>query len=167
MAASNNNKKLLVVILVLFLSAFIWFFTRPLTPNQIFARHFEPYIIQASPRSLIEELDEYMLGSIYYQDGNYSKALEQFDLILEKNPLHFKSKLLAGISHLALGNFDDAEAILKELANDPSHLFQDQARWYLGLMYLTDPDPENDQMSKIYFGKVESKEVLEKINQIQ
>lgn len=113
------------------------------------------------------ELDEYMLGSIYYRDGDYEDAIEQFTKVLVKSPSDYRAELLSGISHLALRNYDQAERYLKPLVNDQSHLFQDQARWFLGLTYLTDEDESNDGLAAILFEKIEDKSLKAKIKKLR
>lgn len=152
---------ILVVILSVFTSLVIWI-NLPKTPDQIYDGYFEPYIIQTTPRGIIEETDAFMMGTIYYRDKEYELAIPQFESLLKDTPTDYRAKLMLGVSYLAIKDFAKAEVVFKELVNDPNHLFMDQARWYLGLVYLTDNKNENDSISRYHFSQIEEPNLKEK-----
>ncbi|MEP0984324.1 tetratricopeptide repeat protein [Ekhidna sp.] len=144
----------------------IWTISKPSTPDEIYNEFFEPYVIQTTPRGLIEDSDLYMLGTIHYRDMEYDSAISKFEKLLIETPDDYRAQLMLGISHFALKNFDAAETVLLQLVNDPNHLFQDQARWYLGLLYLTDEDEGNDGKAKEYFEGIGEKGLRDKLKSI-
>lgn len=144
----------------------IWTLSKPATPDELYDDFFEPYIIQTTPRGLIEDSDNYMMGTIHYRDMEYDSAISKFEKLLAEKPNDYRAKLMLGISHLALKNFDAAEMVLIQLVNDPNHLFQDQARWYLGLLYLTDGDKENNGKAEEYFEGIEDEELKSKVQEL-
>ncbi|MEQ9405975.1 MAG: tetratricopeptide repeat protein [Cyclobacteriaceae bacterium] len=151
------------VALLISASAVFWLLRGADSPDTIFNKHFEPYIIQTTPRSLIDESDDYMLGVIHYRDQEYEKAISQFERTLTKDSSDYRAQLLLGISYLAVKDFNNAEPVLKKLALDNRHLFQDQARFNLGLLYLTDGDEENDELAKEHFERIEDRGLKEKV----
>jgi tetratricopeptide (TPR) repeat protein len=162
----DTMRAIIIMITVLTSAIAWWLYFRSLTSEEIYDSHFEPYVIQTVPRGLEHELDEYMLGLIYYRDGDYNEAIALFGKVLEISPFDYRVKLLIGISYLALKDFEHAEQFLKPLVNDNAHLFQDQARWYLGLTYLTDQNKENDGEAAVYFAGIDSSQLLEKSRQL-
>ncbi|NIS15710.1 MAG: tetratricopeptide repeat protein [Aliifodinibius sp.] len=62
------------------------------------------------------EYTSYFLAEQKKSQGNCKEALELFQSFIEKNPNHLNSKLSHIDCHLAVGNFDQAQQILKELA---------------------------------------------------
>ena len=113
-------------------------------------------MIQTTPRGITDDSDLYMMGTIHYRDGEYEQAIELFNQLLMETPDDYRAKLMLGISHMALKDFDSAEPILTRLVEDRNHLFQDQVRWYLGLLYLTDEVEENYSKVKEVFEGIES-----------
>jgi tetratricopeptide (TPR) repeat protein len=144
----------------------VWTLAKPSSPSELYDKFFEPYIIQTTPRGLIEDSDAYMLGTIYYRDKEYESAIDQFKILLIENPDDYRAQLMLAISEMALKDFSNAEPILQKLVNDPNHLFQDQSRWYLGLLYLVDGDNENDVLAKGYFDQISDERSISKITKI-
>lgn len=137
----------------------VWWIVRTQSPDQIYDQYFEPYTIQTTPRGLIEDGDSYMMGTIFYRDMEYDSAKKRFEAVLNESPEDYRAMLMLGISFMALKDFDNAEKILLLLVNDPNHLFQDQARWYLGLLYLSDKNDGNDGKAEEYFEKIEERKL--------
>ncbi len=155
-----NLWKVLIIMLLGAISLLIWTMAKPSTPDEIFDDYFEPYIIQTTPRGLTEDSDNYMMGTIHYRDGEYDLAISELKNHLKENATDYRAQLMLGITYLAIKNFNAAEVVLLALANDPNHLFQDQSRWYLGLLYLTDGNEENDNRADEYFEKIEDEALL-------
>ncbi|MEP1032665.1 tetratricopeptide repeat protein [Ekhidna sp.] len=150
------------VALLISASWIIWTLSTPSTPDEIYNEFFEPYVIQTTPRGLTEDTDTYMLGTIHYRDGEYASAIIQFEILLTETPNDYRAQLMLAISYMALKDFKSAEDVLIRLVNDPNHLFQDQARWYLGLLYLIDGDKENDWKADEYFEEIEDTAIKKK-----
>jgi len=145
-----------------------WIIYKPKSPDEIFTSNFQPYEAPSNYRgSDLTTMDNnYILGLIEYDQGNYPLAISLFEQTVEKDALNYSARFLLGISFMAQKDFGNAEPILKQMAEDPSHLFQDQARWYLGLIYLSDENEENDDLSKALFYKIENESLREKVKSL-
>lgn len=165
---SNFRLMKIALAVALFISSswIIWILSKPSSPAEIFQEYFEPYIIQTTPRGLIDDSDNYMLGTIHYRDMEYDLAISKFKTYLIETSDDYRAQLMLGISYMAIKDFKAAEVILIQLVNDPNHLFQDQVRWYLGLLYLSDEDEENDNEASRYFEEIEDQHLIKKVNQI-
>ena len=111
--------------------------------------------------------NDYILGLIKYAQGNYPLAISLFQQTVEKDALNYSARFLLGISFMAQKDFDNAETILKQMVEDSSHLFQDQAKWYLGLIYLSDENESNDGLASVLFDKIENGGLREKVKSIR
>lgn len=154
------------IALLISASWIIWTLAKPSSPEDIYNEFFEPYIIQTTPRGLIEDNDMYMIGTIHYRDMEYDSAISKFEALLKETPNDYRAQLMLAVSYMAVKDFKAAEDILIRLVNDPYHLFQDQVRWYLGLLYLTDGDDGNDGKAVGYFEGIEDAGILDKIEQL-
>ncbi|WP_323756520.1 tetratricopeptide repeat protein [Roseivirga sp.] len=145
-----------------------WIIYKPKSPDEIFASNFQPYEAPSNFRGndLTTMDNDYILGLIEYDQGNYPLAISLFEQTVEKDALNYSARFLLGISFMAQKDFDNAEPILKQMAEDPSHLFQDQARWYLGLIYLSDENEDNDDLSKALFDKIENESLRKKVKSL-
>lgn len=56
----------------------------------------------------------YTLGRIYYAREQYQKALEQFEIALEKKSKHYESLYYLGLTQIALGDMDAAMETMKK-----------------------------------------------------
>ena len=146
-------------------SALWWFGLRSPSPSEIFNDHFEPYQAPASFRSNdLAQLDEdFMLGMIQYEDGQFEDAIVRFEKAYAQDSLNYTARFLTAVSHMALKQFNEAESIFLAMEVDPSHLFQDQCRWYLGLLYLSDEDERNDELADFYSNKITDSSLLERL----
>ncbi len=154
------------IALLISASWIIWTISKPSTPDALYDEYFEPYIIQTTPRNLIDDSDNYMLGTIHYRDMEYDSAISKFKTYLVETPDDYRAQLMLGISFMAIKDFKAAKVVLIRLVNDPNHLFQDQARWYLGLLYLSDKDADNDEKAEKVFEEIEDITLLDKIEKI-
>lgn len=162
--------KVAAAVLFVSVSSFIlWFVSQENTPDEIFNSAFEAY--QAPTNFRGDQLsgmdEEFMLGLIKYGDQNYNESIKLFSDAVEKDSLNHTAKFLLGISYLAQKDFVMAESILKSMVNDSSHLFQDQVRWYLGLLYLSDTDESNDAEAKPLFNQIESQNLTEEVRKLR
>lgn len=166
--ASNIWKVAVAIVLIGAFSFLIWQNSVTNSPEYIYAKYFEPFEAPSNLRSAnITEMDEdFMLGLIKYNQQEYTEAITLFQKAYEKDFQNYTARFLTAIAYLSQKDFTKAEPILKELTEDGSHLFQDQAKWYLGLLYLTDEDEENDLRSKELWKEVTHKALLEKIRKL-
>ncbi|MFT7588501.1 MAG: hypothetical protein ACI959_000711 [Limisphaerales bacterium] len=80
-------------------------------------------------------------GKGYYNKGDYSNALNQFEIQLQIDPNNSELLLLAGNCHLELGNPEAAAAQLELLLLQIENKYTEQAKWYMAnaklQLYLT------------------------------
>jgi tetratricopeptide (TPR) repeat protein len=74
-----------------------------------------------------------------YNKGEYNAAAAGFSEIISSDPSLVPPRFYLGMSHLALGNYDESAILLKEVAGNAGE-YTKEARWYLGLIYLKEGD---------------------------
>ena len=133
---------------VLFLAvmSYLFLFPKP-TAEKLFAEYFEPYNAPGTFRS--EDLatldNDFILALARYDEGQYAEAANYFSKTLEKSPDKDIAIFLRGVSYLAVDSLVLAEDDLKAVVEDEESLFQDQGRWYLGMVYLKQGKKEKAQ----------------------
>ena len=112
-------------------------------PDKLFAKYYEPMsAISPVTRSAdAGETNNYASAIENYNNKNYLAAVTSFSDILSKDPLNIPSRFFMGITQMALGNYDQAENILKEVIRRQGEYLK-EARWYLGLAYIKTGNPE-------------------------
>ena len=164
-----NWKKGLLLIAVSVSAVLIWRNNISDSPDYIFDKYFEPYQAPTNLRGAdIVEMDEnMMLGLVKYEEGAYQEAIRLFELASSEDAENYTAVFLTAVSYMQVRKFSSAEVIFKELINDQNHLFLDQSRWYLGLLYLTDEDKTNDKKSATIWGAIQNQKLIEKIRELQ
>lgn len=115
-------------------TAIIFFLRKPdYTTTELFASYYEPYENLIISRG---EGDDIILKRAMdaYDNHNYQRAVSLLQPYLEANPNERSAALYLGIAQMELSNYGEAESQLMEALNDP--LYQQQADWYLALLYL-------------------------------
>jgi TolA-binding protein len=74
-----------------------------------------------------------------YNKGDYNTALAGFSGLMSMDTSLVPPRFFLGMTHLALGNYNQALNILKCVA-DMQGEYSKEARWYLGLAYLKEGD---------------------------
>ncbi len=64
---------------------------------------------------------KYRLGEIYFRSERYVEAIEQFNLILEKNPFYQQASILKAWSHLFAGESEEAIKIFNKIPITHDH----------------------------------------------
>jgi tetratricopeptide (TPR) repeat protein len=112
-------------------------------PGEIFSSYYKPFeAISTITRGLnTNEPDNYSAAIKSYMEGDYPAATAGFEGVSENDPSYASSRFYAGLSQLALGNYNKAIPLLSDnLAM--SGEYGKEARWYLGLAYLKASDKE-------------------------
>lgn len=156
------------VIILITATLIVWNVTKRPSKTEIFAEVFEPYPAPSNLRgqSLSTMDEDFMMGLIKYERKNYEKAITLFQRTLAKDSLNYTARFLTAVSHMALKDFEAAEPILKQLNKDSTHLFQDQARWYMGLLYLLDENASNNERARYFFDKIENTELRKRAGKL-
>jgi hypothetical protein len=114
-----------------------------LSPDQLFALHFEPYedMILVRDPEIDPDLRQLADGMEAYNEKRYAEAEKLLAGYIETHPSPDQTPVLyLAIAQTVTGNYSNAETNFMELLND-DRLGQ-QAQWYLSLMYLKNNQPE-------------------------
>ena len=112
-------------------------------PEKLFDSYYKPFqAISPVTRSINNnEEDNYSFAIESYKEGNYQRAAIGFATELQKDPSLTSSKFFLGLSELALNNYNQAANLLSDVAEETGE-YGNEARWYLGLMYLKTGDKQ-------------------------
>jgi tetratricopeptide (TPR) repeat protein len=112
-------------------------------PGEIFSSYYKPFEAMSTVTRGFntKEPDTYSAAIKSYMEADYTAATAGFERVTENDPSYASSRFYAGLSQLALGNYNKAIPLLSDnLAM--SGEFGKEARWYLGLAYLKVSDRE-------------------------
>ncbi|WP_025666866.1 tetratricopeptide repeat protein [Aquimarina megaterium] len=158
-------------ILVLLGTTYFWNTKKPVSNDELFATYFKPYrnILQPVVRSG-EHKNMISVAFNAYENGNFKKALDAFDIVLEteaNDTLQFyKANAL-----LKLNKAKKAIIIL-ENRNEIKNSFSEKNHWYLAMAYLKvgQLDKAKEQLELLIkipdseYKRTEAKELLKKLN---
>lgn len=123
-------------------AAMFWLFPQSSTPQDLFASYYKPYSEEVSVRG-VDNASLIGQASLWYQNGDYQKALNVFQKILRTEPENAEIQLVTGICQLELNMMADAIQIFRDVKNP---LYQDQAQWYLAMAHLKQGDLGNAKL---------------------
>ena len=87
-----------------------------------------------------------------YNNGDYQAALAGFSGLMSMDTSLVPPRFFLGMTHLALGNYNQALNLLKSVA-DKQGEYSKEARWYLGLVYLKEGDKDKASDCLKYLAK--------------
>ncbi|MEM9674636.1 MAG: hypothetical protein ACFB15_11705 [Cyclobacteriaceae bacterium] len=121
----------------------IFLFWNP-TPDmaELYAQHYTPYEDMILDRSDATEGTQELLvqGMEAYNNQQYAQAEERLQEYLTQAPDQYGAALYLGIAQLETDRFEAAEASFTTALQDAN--FEQQAQWYLSLLYLKSDQPE-------------------------
>jgi TolA-binding protein len=126
----------------------------PPTPEEIYRNFYQtakPIMLARSAQNLPG--DTFNKDLQIFASGNYAEASRR----LARYTTNPAARFYAAIAMMEIGQFAQAEDLLKSIATDPTNLFADQAQWYLGLSMLMNHKPEE---AKSVFGKISASQSL-------
>lgn len=118
--------------------AYIGFFMQadPLSGEKAFTTYFEPYPADNTVRSEDDsvKLNQMAIGLEAYDRADYREAMKSLQPLLKES---IRARFYYGVSQLAIGETEQAVAILAEMGNENS-IYEDPGAWYaaLGLLKL-------------------------------
>lgn len=83
-----------------------------------------------------EEMTPLDQAGINFNQGNYKKAIEIFEVYLADNPDDHNAGFYLGIAYLDADQAEKAIQALKNVVDSKDPFFKDQSSWYLALAYL-------------------------------
>lgn len=105
-----------------------------------------------------------------YHQGDFQKASQLFQELLENDPYNMALKYYNGIANMETENYSLSISEFQDIIADNNNLYIEYAQWYLGLAYLVRGDEEE---AKAEFGNIagneshyyneEAKSILEKL----
>jgi len=112
-------------------------------PIRLFNAFYEPFnIISPVTRGMIPGEQNNITDAVkYYKAGDYQQAALGFSVSRSKDTSDISLRFYLGITHLALGNNDQAIDLLNGVT-DGSGEFMKEACWYLGLACLKSGEKE-------------------------
>jgi len=131
---------------------------RPLSNQDLLKKYYKPYEVALMNRSNNSVLELKITSArLAYQLGEYEKAIELFESVLEEQPNDAGVNLYNGISHYELDNLNKAQASLHKVIEHNDNLYIEPAEWYLGLCYvaLDDNERARRQFARIASGNSE------------
>lgn len=112
------------------------------TPEELFARNFEPYpnVFEPTQRGNNQAADKRATAFALYEQKNYEGAAALFNELLseKKEP---EILLLLGNANLVMNNDEEAKNNFLTLIRDFDGL-DEQAKWFLSLVYLKSGEKE-------------------------
>lgn len=141
---SKHNKnynflfKAAATVAIIAISSFLLYFifdSKP-TNKELFAQYYTPIRVDEITRSTEDSTSSIKEGFIAYQTGNYQNCLLILSSENETNELSTQVKLIKALSYLELGNYNNAENLLKQASEDYNNAFYDDCLWYLSLIYI-------------------------------
>lgn len=123
-----------------------WYFQSrgPEKPEALFAANFQAYELVLNNRAAGETSANPLLDTAMqaYLAKDYAAAASAFSLLAATAPGNHAWPFYQGMALLASGKPRDAIRLFESILNQSPILFQEQARWYLGLAYLAAREPD-------------------------
>lgn len=135
------------------------------TNHELYETYFNPESSLLNVRSASSNYTSVELGMKYFEQENYNKAIEVFQLDAD----NLMGKLYTAYSLMHLEEFEQAEMEFDAILLDNDNLFIDQAEWNLGLCYMVSGNAEkaDELFSKIASGNtVYNKRALELLTEL-
>lgn len=143
--------------------------------NNLYVENFTPY-----PNELVTiergKVEENHFTEIFshYNQGNFAKAIQAIDEIEMSGKMEEDLQFYKAISLMSIGEFEDAEKILRQLDHQELDSYENQINWYMALLTLRDGRTEIsiDYLDKLSqsnsnFRKSSAQKLLLKINALQ
>ena len=144
------------------------YLNNPLTPEEIYERHYEHYSVQPIPRNGNLDSEGYHHANGLYEFGNYAQARDSLKKIIAIDSGHQRARLILGLSHLALREFSESQEVLSRLANEQDlGLLHDPVHYHLILSIASDTLRHNDHLIHFYKTKVTDPVFLNKIKDFE
>jgi hypothetical protein len=126
--------------------AFIFLFNRSETPEQLYARNFEPYpnVFEPTQRDADAATDKRATAFAMYEQKNYAEAAKLFSELLSQKE-EPELLLLLGNANMMLSRDNEAKNNFLTLIRD-FDVLDEQAKWYLSLCYLKSGESENAKL---------------------
>lgn len=132
--------------------------------QKLFEAYYEtdPGLITAMSGTDSYEFDR---GMVDFKEGKYQEALARWELLLKENPADDTLLYFVAMAHLEMENYPLSQELLKQVADEDSSEFKEDASWYLALIYLKKGEMEEAKLILSNLAKPEAQELLQKIQE--
>lgn len=102
-------------------------------------------------------------GMVDFKEGNFQGALGFWEPLLEESPKEDTLLYFVAMANMELEQYGTSQKTLEELLDGNPSEFEEDARWYLALIYLRNDDTEKAKSLLSQSQRSEAKAILEEI----
>ena len=105
---------------------------RPLSNNDLFTKYMKPYELVLTNRSVDSEATQIWMNKAnnHYLMGEYEKAIDAFQEVLELNANKVEADFCIGVSNMELSKYVDANESFTKVIEQNDNLFIQKAEWF-------------------------------------
>ena len=145
----KSRRNILVTLICGVIAALLlWYFigNKNQTTPDLFASNYEAFETGSNVRG--ENIDENLeLAFSLYKEKNYEKAVTKFNNYLLTGAINNEVKLALAISYFETQKIEKAQITLQEIIDNKDPFYTDHARWYQGLIYLSENEMAKAKIS--------------------
>ncbi len=106
---------------------------RPLSNKDLFVKYMKPYELVLTNRSIDNEATQYLMSKAqnYFQNGEFERAIDCFDEVLEINANKVEADFYMGVSNMEIDKFRDASESFTRVIEQDDNLYIQKAEWFL------------------------------------
>jgi tetratricopeptide (TPR) repeat protein len=130
--------------------------------ERLFEAYYEtdPGLITAMSGSESYEFDR---GMVDFKSGNFNEALQFWEPLLEADSSQDTLVYFVAMAKLELEKYEQSEDLLTKFVNGRETEFNEEARWYLALLYLKKGEIEKAKSLLMELQKPDAKTLLEEL----
>lgn len=147
---SINRKRWLGIVGVAVAAVLLFFIFNPFASPDLYQQYSNPTAISLLDRS--DAIANAREAEMAFNEGDYKKAYAFLSAYLAERPDDLQALLAKGIAATEIGNYTEAEQILKGI-DEGKTMLTGEGTWYLALMYLKKGEIEK---AKIQLQKIPS-----------
>ena len=165
---SNTFIRAASVLLIIGLAAYCFIIINQNKYEKLFEKYYTSYEyteIYRSENNQDVENSRLQQALILYNNNEYNKAIELFNIEIQSNNKNTIVNFLTAICYIELEEIDKAISQLERLTNEENTLFDETIKWYLSLCYIKIEDKDKADMVLNTLGSYDNF-YSEKANQI-
>lgn len=107
---------------------------------------------------------EFDRGMVDFKEGKYQEALVLWEPLLNQNQEADTLRYFVAMANMELEHFELSQTLLEKLVNGNPSEFTEDAKWYLGLLYLRKGESEKAKAIIAESNRAEAKAILEELD---
>lgn len=140
------------IFMIIGVGGIFYMLTSQYTPGDLYNKFYSPYQSVVSYGTPLEDVNKSLDKAFhFYDNGQYEKALDNFEMILQKQSGNDYVGFYAAMSYLELDKEEEAQQLLNDIIKEKDGLFTELSKWYLALSYLK---TENTKKAKTIFNEL-------------